>query len=384
MSTKLFPVGSTVVRQLGAKVGQYTWLNFVGLSVADQGQALGIQVPAAALDPEMGKIFWRPDSPSSGMYVQTWAEVQAAIAATTIPLTVYLDRFLDAVDGNSLVIPGDSGVTNCRGLVTFAGNTLGSVQVPGAPRVGLIVTAGASLLDPVGFRRLKISLGSDAGGPALAFSYSITPDQSVLYLDDCVLGLDEGPSPGILVPGTCALYIFCTNVGSHPQPISGSTTQPMFSVAGFLGLYVLGPWELSDGFASGVGTVWVVYDGELQYIPVVAGLVSPVAYYPYTGPSIAPVRGTTVASLTAYASEFVSVGLLVGDITITLPASAPAGSSVIVKCTETSAHTVTVQGQGANTIDGFATDSFSCSELRSRTYTYYPDNWVISSAGGPA
>ena len=57
-----------------------------------------------------GVLVWRPGGTLASGVVTTWAEVASAIASSNVPLTVYVDSSIAAA-----IIPGSSGVTDCRG-----------------------------------------------------------------------------------------------------------------------------------------------------------------------------------------------------------------------------------------------------------------------------
>ena len=57
-----------------------------------------------------GVLVWRPGGTLETGVVTTWAEVASAIASSNVPLTVYVDSSIAAA-----IIPGSSGVTDCRG-----------------------------------------------------------------------------------------------------------------------------------------------------------------------------------------------------------------------------------------------------------------------------
>ena len=57
-----------------------------------------------------GVLVWRPGGTFETGVVTTWAEVASAIASSNVPLTVYVDSSIAAA-----IIPGSSGVTDCRG-----------------------------------------------------------------------------------------------------------------------------------------------------------------------------------------------------------------------------------------------------------------------------
>ena len=107
---------------------------------------------------EGGELVWRPGATPSPGIVATWAQVAAAIAASPVPLTVY-------VDSSSATANVMGAVTDCKGTTTFASYnaTLGITDT-------MTINDGATLHRPRAFTDLLIVNCAAVTTQALSFT----------------------------------------------------------------------------------------------------------------------------------------------------------------------------------------------------------------------
>ena len=137
------PAGVTVVWVSDASCAVVAQTNFLGtLQALPADWALGVGYDDSALPPlgatnvqtaldalkaktALTFVVWRPSLPSSGYFVQTWAEVEAAIAATAGFLTVYLDE-----PGGVNQVPA-TATTDCSRVqfAVFPGNLGATLEI---------------------------------------------------------------------------------------------------------------------------------------------------------------------------------------------------------------------------------------------------------------
>ena len=366
MSTPLIAVASTIVSLDGADLGEFAELNFGrGFDLADQGQASKVGASDFILSP-LNYVIWRPASPSSGYYVKTWSEVQARINATTLPLTVYLDSLTSSYPPNSpMQVPGDSGITDCRGLVTFA-----VVEKFNTSPVFIFVMSGATLLDPVGFVNAAVFLGSGVADPP---SLDFSQENSTLLLEKTfLLSLDGVVAPIRLSSGKTLLIKAAHSV------LDTSPGNPIFSVSSPSILFLQFPFGdgFPDGFVEGDGTVSVEYGNGFDRFPTLAAFTGTIEYLG-TGKTQISGADLAVDGYRPHPGELVIVGEQTGDIYMSLPATAAPCSQVTVKCSAASAFSAHIQAAG--NIDGAAEDVMDLSRLMSRTYTFADGTWSITS-----
>jgi hypothetical protein len=342
-----------------------------------EAQRLFLQPPAAQLP---SSITWRPDAASSPGYVQTWAEVQTQIAAAAGPFTVFLD---DSYTGNVLVIPGASGVTDCKGVVTFVSSRSGSNQNT------LQVLTGATLLDPLAFDHVTLLLDGSSGVGAIDFSYTSNGSDSTLVLNQSSLVL-SGTFPAFIIPDGKLLSI--NAVGEEPgweaSIYCAAVEMFVLGVDSSLSLELAGYWSLSNDFATSVdpgASVDVGYCPGFRSADLAGSAFPPCSGFAgtlrYLGRGNVLVGGDVPASTgqpySAGLNEIVVVNPQDSNLTVSLPTSMPNGMVVVVKCDAAmTTSNVTIDAPGA-LIDGAA--SLVLSEASaSRTFMSYGGNWIVA------
>jgi hypothetical protein len=180
-------------------------------------------------------VVFRPGAATSGIFLSTWAEVQAAIAAASAQLTVYVDTSLAAAH-----VPIASGTTDCRGLVTFA-------TLPGKLAVGLTVDAGAVLFDPAGFDGINVTFAGQ-----LDFRYPATG--AACFLSGNAVLAASGAGPALTVPdGDAVTFTLQAPAGGVAGgAFLGGNTGVLINLVGasVLNVDVIGAGQMIDGFLS--------------------------------------------------------------------------------------------------------------------------------------
>ncbi len=389
-SKQKLPIASTIVSRDGDDIGQFLCLNFgEGLEVADNGEAADVTFRSDLLV-RPGYVIWRPESSSEGLYVQTWAEVQTAIALTSVPFVVYLD---DSGTGDAFSVPGNSGITDCRGMTTFS-----VVAKSYAFSASLIINAGATLLDPTGFNRVNVSMAcEDDIAACLDFSYG-NQDRSLLNLWTSSLSLltpSASGLPPISVPDGKYLVISCTNIFTDQVAITATGTYPVIGLVGSaeLQIYLSGACGLSNSFMSAPfegAVLRVFYDAgfftspnglphlAFPALPAMSGNI-----YWTAAKGLGPVPHQSPASI---AATVVGGSFLVLDassgvpFTVTLDSVSSTTGPMTVKCGTAAAVPcdITISGSGGILIEGAATQVLDGQTLFSRTYLLSPaGEWVV-------
>ena len=262
-------------------------------------------------------------------------------------------------------VPGDSGITDCRGLVTFA-----VVEKFNTSPVFIFVMSGATLLDPVGFVNAAVFLGSGVADPP---SLDFSQENSTLLLEKTfLLSLDGVVAPIRLSSGKTLLIKAAHSV------LDTSPGNPIFSVSSPSILFLQFPFGdgFPDGFVEGDGTVSVEYGNGFDRFPTLAAFTGTIEYLG-TGKTQISGADLAVDGYRPHPGELVIVGEQTGDIYMSLPATAAPCSQITVKCSAASAFSAHIQAAG--NIDGAAEDVMDLSRLMSRTYTFAAGTWSITS-----
>jgi hypothetical protein len=192
-------------------------------------------------------IIYQPGGVTSGQVYATWAGVQGVIAATQVPLTVYVD--------DSIVTPAPIpvGVTNCRGLVTISPlkNNAGSPTT-------VSIANGGVLQDLAGISGVIVIQGDASGSSPLLFTIS---GQAFILSEEAALELLAGATvPFFSVTSVLALITF-----EGPKMASASA-EPVISVGGGAQLQ----WIANSGLTlsgtnvvTGSGTINFNYDSTV-------------------------------------------------------------------------------------------------------------------------
>lgn len=326
--------------------------------------------------PPIQEIVFRPGGTPSPGVVNTWAGVKSAIAAATVPLTVWLDDSIAPCE----VPPGD-GVTDFQNLVTLV-----AIDPGGA---SLLVNDGATLRNPTYLKGASLSFAC-VTAPGLAFSGL---DASLLLTGSTFMErTTNNAQPACEVVDGQTLSIafegFPFRASGSSAFLNGGNGKPIFHVQdnALLNLTTLGPFSYDNGTVSGaaLSTVAVGYDTDLFQFPSFPSMLGTLIEFGVEGPIGIPSAGSITVDYDARPGEIVRVDSAGGDLTVSLPEIGVTriGTQVIVKCITTSAHTITVQPSPINpgtTIDGVATDSLAPAVKKlSRIYSLSgPNGWLI-------
>lgn len=312
--------------------------------------------------------------------MQTWAEVQTQIASCKGPFTVFLDNSLSE---NNLVVPGDSGITDCRGFVTF------QTSISGNSNATLQVLPGAVLLDPLAFDHVTLLLDSADGVGSLDFSYSFN-NGSTLYLTSSSMIL-VGTFSSVIVPDGKGLTVWGVNEepGAFSYIGAGPAT-PLFilGLSTVLSLELAGYWVLTSEF---VGSADASALADVGYSPTfrsgdAAGNTFPLCPG-FTGELRYIGRGSVLVggdlqfgqSYAANLNEIVIVNPNDTNITVTLPFVSMNGAIVVVKCDSTMLTSIVTVSAISGTIDGLGSCIMDVANA-SRTFMSSGGNWIITSS----
>ena len=195
-------------------------------------------------------IIYRPGGVSAGDVVATWAEVKSFIQASSNgKCFVYVD---DSIVSPALV-PGATGITECFGRVVldvYAGDS-DAFSV-------LQIEDGATLLNLNRINVLEVRCNCQSATPSL--DWNATPNGGFLQLTALAKLSNSftATQPAIVLAGNKDLFLYLSNsfLNLHTPGV------PIFSVAAGSALEfdAYDGSVVDPGFASGAGTVELVYD----------------------------------------------------------------------------------------------------------------------------
>jgi hypothetical protein len=216
-------------------------------------------------------IIYRPGGVPGGLVVTTWDQVQAFIAFRQGTVILYVD---DSIVSPALV-PGASGVTECFGrlvLNAWAGDS-DAFSV-------LQIEDGATLQNLAEIDVVEVRCNCQSGTPSLA--WTLTPNGGFLRINEIgkLSNATTATQPAVVLTGNKDLFLTLNNsfLSLHNPAV------PLFSVAAGSALEfdAYDGSVVPDGFATGTGTVELVYDNATASFfatPGVAPLLPGVGTY---------------------------------------------------------------------------------------------------------
>lgn len=174
---------------------------------ADSGAVYQITPTAASPSPHM--VIWRSSLPSGGDFVQTWAEVAAAIEATKGFITVFVAEV-------SQTIPSSADV-QCYGRTRFAAYSPNIGSFP-----NIVVQDGGRLRNPWTFQTCGIG-GVATVRPFIAIDI---PGSQLIAREGGRVAL----GPGSTVPGIDILADFCETASFEGASFSNDSGNPLLGM----------------------------------------------------------------------------------------------------------------------------------------------------------
>ena len=193
-------------------------------------------------------VIFRPGAASSGYFVQTWNEVQQAIAQAEGCIDIYVDSSLAAAH-----VPAASTISDGHGRAKLLAAAGDQVMV-------LTVDDGATLKDFTGVGNgLVLEVDTKSATPALDFTWANNPKFTVDELS-ALLSTATATQPACNVPAASFLNLLVKG-GAE---VFMAAAQPIFSVAatGDIILLALGFVVLRGDFIIGPGTLDFYYDSS--------------------------------------------------------------------------------------------------------------------------
>ncbi len=226
-----------------------------------------------------GAVIFRPGLPSSGQFVETWAEVQAFVAAKQGTCIVYVD------DANAAAhVPASSGITDGFGRLQISpfqnnGGVLSTLIIDN----GATIKNLASVIGPV-----VLSCDCRGATPSLDWDFSATVAPILFLKDDCFLQNETtATAPAINVPGGGVTLLLQLDRGgiflqsaTNAFLINVAATSILGVRAFSAGLISLG--STNGNLATGAGQAFLVYDsstlnGQFGTVQASFGTLTPVS-----------------------------------------------------------------------------------------------------------
>lgn len=320
------------------------------------------------------EIIFKPGGTTNGPVYATWAEIQNVINGTKVPLTIYFDESI--VGAGAIVIPGGSGVTNCRNLVT-----LKSMKID----TQITIQEGATLLDLFSIDAMKMNF---TGTATVGLDFSNYATEADLSLINAAELINSGSFPVIIIPNPGILTITMVSQTGYNY-VTGGITGPgiVVRLAGSGSeIYITqrGRGNIDNDTIDNVGSptatqVNIDYDTSINVLPTFAGYSGTVRWDTSAGFFALPLETRVTSNYTMRPNELIAVDTTGGGITVTLPTIVRPGQMVIIKVAVTSGNSILVVPD--STIDDNATDTISCATKTCRTYMWSGEGlWYIISS----
>jgi len=222
-------------------------------------------VPGSPSGGAVGGVIYRPGAASSGMFVATWAEVQAVVAAFSGCCIVWVD---DGIVTPALV-PASTGVTDFQGR-----GEIRPYRVDDDNYATLVVEDGATLKALAALRGLILVVGDTQGAtPAIDFDFTtspsgLTPWPALILAEGAFVGsFSTATAPIMQIPSGTTVFI----VSSYGGIDAESATAPIANLAtnaGFV-IQMTGQAYFFTTLASWPSSTWLTFAGtaaaELEY-----------------------------------------------------------------------------------------------------------------------
>lgn len=201
--------------------------------------------PVPSLEKDFGAVIYRPGAASSGYFVETWAEVQAAIDGHEGAIIVYVDDSL--VFPAPAHVPASSGVTECYDRVELRPYRVDSLRWS-----VLQIDDGAQLQNLYKIRELEVTCQcKTAGKPSLTWTFNAGQGPTLVLDEQAFLAVTgDATQPGIVVAAGESLYI---SMHQQARMEASNALHPLVSYAGTIQLFCFGDFFLSPFALSNAG-----------------------------------------------------------------------------------------------------------------------------------
>ena len=224
-----------------------------------------VMTPIPTVGGVRGAVIFRPGVASSGIYVETWAEVKAAAAQVQGCIDVY-------VDGSSAAphVPASAGVTDFQGRAMFF-----PAREDASGFTTLTIDNGATLKGIFGIEGTLFIECDSRGTPSLDWDYTGAAEPTCFVRRYASIGnAATSTSPCCVVPDGSTLHVdFFDFAGLFPAAASAifhtATATATIQVQLFNSLTEnTGGGALPATWADGLGTSVLTYDSGTIFISV--------------------------------------------------------------------------------------------------------------------
>jgi hypothetical protein len=287
------------------------------------------ELAARTTQETFGAIIYKPGTPTGGDHVATWPEVQSFIAQTDGKCIVYVD---DSIVSPALV-PGATGITDCKGRVEFRPFIVDSVIYS-----TLQVEDGATLQNPYAITDVEIRCNSQSATPSLSFSGTPSGGTLILQQFGILTQAATATQPGVSVTPATRLLLSLTQQSALVKEGFNDFTVPLFAVPATanLVLILLDASFVLNNSASGAGNVEVGFDNSsaAEFFPTATPPTFPGITGTYTKDDLSIFAGAvTGRALTTQTPGAVrAIDFAIGTAAVQVSVTSIPAAAIILRC----------------------------------------------------